>query len=145
TEEEADQKSLPIGSVTETREPAAASNKGRQAGKLAAIAETIEALRKKGFGRLLVDGRAIPFDAVDGQAVVGRSVLQVVVDRVQLGTDDQEQRLTDSIETAYREGGGAAWAEQLVPPSPAEGTRASSGEAGSASNIVHVFSERFEC
>jgi excinuclease ABC subunit A len=132
---------LPIEPAAETKEPPTPStDKGRQAARLAAIAETIEALRKKGFGRLLVDGRALPFDDVDPKTLVGRSMLQVVVDRVQLGTDDQQQRLTDSIETAYREGGGAAWAEQLVPspesqaPSPTD-----------TANIVHVFSERFEC
>ena len=103
------------GDQPPSREPSAQPNdKGRQPAKLAAIAEMIEALRKKGFGRLMVDGRALPFDDVDAKALVGRSTLQVVVDRVQLGTDDQVQRLTDSIETAYREGGGAAWAEQLV-------------------------------
>ena len=36
-----------------------------------------------------------------------RQLLQVVVDRVQLGGEDLRQRLTDSIETSYLEGGGA--------------------------------------
>ena len=49
-----------------------------------AIAETIEALRRKGFGRLLVDGRAVAFDDVDPAALAGRTMLQVVVDRVQI-------------------------------------------------------------
>jgi excinuclease ABC subunit A len=62
-------------------------------------------------------------------------VLQIVVDRVQLGAepaspgDDastaMRQRLTDSIETAYLEGGGAAWTFD-----------------GAA---MHLFSERFDC
>ena len=39
-------------------------------------------------------------------------MLQVVVDRVQISGEDLRQRLTDSIETAYLEGGGAAWADQ---------------------------------
>src|SRR5262245_28063201 len=122
-DEESDQ--LPLRSEGA---PAAAVEKGRQQSKVAAIVETIETLRKKGFGRLLIDGRALPFDDIDPKTLAGRSTLQVVVDRVQLGTDDQDQRLTDSIETADREGGGAAWAEQ----------------AG-AQPIVHQFSERFEC
>src|SRR5207237_437882 len=79
----------------------------------AAIGSAIEALRRKGFGRLLVDvssGRAVAFDDIDPATLKDRSILQVVVDRVQLNGEDIRQRLTDSIETAYLEGGGAAWA-----------------------------------
>src|SRR5262249_10982593 len=92
----------------------------------AAITATIEALRKKGFARLLIDGRAVAFDEGDVDALPDRSQLQVVVDRVQVSGDEVRQRLTDSIETAYLEGGGAAWAVQIDGP-------------------THVFSERFEC
>ncbi len=93
------------------------------------ITETIETLRRKGFGRLLVDFRPVAFEDLDPSSLAGRATLQVIVDRIQLGGlggDDQCQRLTDSIETAYREGGGAAWAVER-------------------SGIVHLFSERFEC
>jgi excinuclease ABC subunit A len=96
-----------------------------------AVASTIDSLRRKGFGRLLVDGRAVSFDDVDTRVLAGRPVLQVVVDRVQLGGEDERKRLTDSIETAYREGGGAAWVLQL-------------GQGGDADRM-HLFSERFEC
>jgi len=93
-----------------------------------AVTATIDTLRRKGFGRLLVDlasGQAVPFDDITPAALNDRSTLQVVVDRVQIDGEDLRQRLTDSIETAYLEGGGAAWAV----------------EAGR----VHLFSERFEC
>jgi excinuclease ABC subunit A len=150
TDEEGDQKSLPI--AADAREAAAPSNdKSRQQARSAAIAETIEALRKKGFGRLLIDGRAVPFDDLDARTLNGRSTLQVVVDRVQLGSDDQQQRLTDSIETAYREGGGAAWAEEIVASRESQVASKESPVAGRqapvepSTNIVHVFSERFEC
>src|SRR5215471_6531436 len=43
---------LPIEPAAETKEPVQATDKGPQTARLAAIAETIEALRKKGFGRL---------------------------------------------------------------------------------------------
>jgi excinuclease ABC subunit A len=89
------------------------------------VRATIDALRKKGFARLLVDNRAVAFDDVDPAALTDRSMLKVVVDRVQLTNEDLRQRLTDSIETAYLEGGGAAWAF--------DGTR------------THLFSERFDC
>jgi excinuclease ABC subunit A len=107
-----------------------ASQPSETQGNTRAIAETINALRRKGFGRLLVDGGAVAFDDLDAAALAGRTTLQVVVDRIQVsGGDENRQRLTDSIETAYREGGGAAWAVEAPSPEPR----------------VHVFSERFEC
>jgi excinuclease ABC subunit A len=102
----------------------------------AAVEATIDALKRKGFQRLLVDGKAVSFDDVDVAAMSRQQQLQVVVDRVQTGTDDIRQRLTDSIETSYLEGGGSAWAVDVSSPEP----RATSDEPR-----VHLFSERFEC
>src|SRR4029077_17137364 len=131
-----------LSETTDEESDQPAAEKGRPQAKLAAIAETIEALRKKGFGRLLIDGRAVPFDDVDHKTLAGRSTLKGVVDRVQLGTEDQDQRVTDSIETAYREGGGAAWAEQLVDSRQSVvDSRQSVVDSGAQPNIVHVFSE----
>jgi excinuclease ABC subunit A len=110
-----------------------------------AVAAALVVLKRKGFGRLLVDGRAVSFDDVDAASLADRQLLQVVVDRVQLGTDDLRQRLTDSIETAYLEGGGAAWAVDV--PSTHE-PRVTSHEPRATSHepqVVHKFSERFEC
>ena len=97
------------------------------------IVETIANLRKKGFARLLIDGRAIAFDDVNPAELTGRTLLQVVVDRVQVtGGDDVRHRLTDSIETSYLEGGGATWAvEQSATSHQPPAT--------------YLFSERFEC
>ena len=106
-----------------------------------AIVATIESLRKKGFARLFVDGRAVGFDDVDAAALTDRSTLQVVVDRLQLNGEDLRQRLTDSIETAYLEGGGAAWAMQLPNPD----SRVSNPDSQIPNPITIVFSERFEC
>ncbi|PYR34785.1 MAG: excinuclease ABC subunit A, partial [Acidobacteria bacterium] len=71
-----------------------------------------------------------------------RTLLKVVVDRVQLASgageekaDEVRQRLTDSIETAYLEGGGAAWAIE----------QSSQSAVGSPPGREHLFSERFEC
>jgi excinuclease ABC subunit A len=95
------------------------------------IAAAIDALRRKGFARLLVDGQAIGLDEVDVAALADRAVLEVVVDR---NRDDAEvrPRLTDAIEVAYLEGGGQAFAVEL-----------GAGEGGGP--LRHVFSERFEC
>ena len=90
------------------------------------VAETIAALRRKGFGRLFVDGQTVTLEDADPAVLKDRAMLQVIVDRVKVDPDGQA-RLTDSIETAYTEGGGAAFAIE-----------ADSGQ-------VHRFSERFEC
>src|SRR5512134_3949201 len=100
------------------------------------VADTLVGLRRKGFGRLFVDGRAVPLDDVDSAALADRSALQVIVDRLKI-EGDLLTRLTDSIETAYAEGGGAAFAIEL-PPAEAE-------RRAEAAPTLHVFSERFEC
>src|SRR6185436_576550 len=73
------------------------------------IAETLAALRRKGFGRLYLDGRTVTLEDVDVATLKDRGTLQVIVDRVRI-EGDLRARLTDSIETAYTEGGGAAFA-----------------------------------
>ncbi len=93
-------------------------------------ATLIDNLRKKGFGRLLIDGNAVAFEDVDPALIKHASVLRVVVDRIKTAADART-RITDSIETAYTEGGGAAWAVQLAD---------TGGEPA-----WHMFSERFEC
>ena len=99
------------------------------------IAETIATLRRKGFGRLFVDGRAVSLEDADSVALKDRTSLQVIVDRLRI-EGDLRARLTDSIETAYSEGGGAAFAIALPDGEP---SRAAGGPT------VHRFSERFEC
>jgi excinuclease ABC subunit A len=95
----------------------------------AAVTDAIAILRRKGFARLLVDGAAVAFDDIDPASLRNKPFLQVIVDRIQLSGEDLRQRLTDSIEMAYLEGGGAAWAVQNL-------------EAGIKK---FEFSERFEC
>jgi excinuclease ABC subunit A len=97
-----------------------------------AVAATIAGLRKKGFARLLIDGAAVGIEDVDLASLRDRAVLQVIVDRVQITADDLRQRLTDSIEIAYLEGGGSAWA---FPNS----------EFQIPNSTFILFSERFEC
>ncbi|HUE89341.1 MAG TPA: excinuclease ABC subunit UvrA [Vicinamibacterales bacterium] len=91
----------------------------------AAMRATLDSLRRKGFGRVLVDGQAVALEDVDPAAWRDQPLLQVVVDRLKI-EDGLRARLTDSIEVAYQEGGGAAWALEVA-------------------GATHSFSERFEC
>ncbi len=101
-----------------------------------AISAALASLRRKGFARLLLNGAAVTINDVDPSSLAGQSVLQVVVDRLAIGGDDLRQRLTDSIEIAYLEGGGAAWAVELANPK---------SQIPNPAQSVHLFSERFDC
>jgi excinuclease ABC subunit A len=92
----------------------------------------IETLRRRGFGRLLLDGRTVTFDeaAANPDRFHDMTSLPVIVDRLRVGPDVRS-RLTDSIETAFHEGDGAAFAIEV-------------DDAG-APQTTHRFSERFEC
>ena len=107
----------------------AAAGKPAKAAGVEQIVETLNTLRKRGYGRLLIDGRAMTLEEIDPASLRSRTSLEVVVDRVRI-EGDLRSRLTDSIETSYREGGGAAFAIVLT------------GEGG---HSRLVFSERFEC
>ena len=102
------------------------------------IVETLNALRRRGFGRLLVDGRASTIEDSDPASLRGRTAIEVVVDRVRI-EGDVRSRLTGSIETSYQEGGGAAFA--VVLPN----SEASNPTPGPLDSERLVFSERFEC
>jgi excinuclease ABC subunit A len=97
----------------------------RKADTVSAVASTLDTLRRKGFHRLYVNGRTVVLDEVDRGELRDQSSLKVIVDRVKL-EGDIRARLTDSVETSYLEGGGAAFA--IEDPGK-----------------IHVFSERFEC
>jgi excinuclease ABC subunit A len=101
-------------------------------GPLSPVQAALRALRKRGFGRLVIDGQAVGFDDVEPSTLADATTLQVVVDRLIVGPD-LLGRMTDSVETAYVEGGGTAFAVEV-------------GDAGSTeAPVVHRFSERFEC
>jgi excinuclease ABC subunit A len=114
----------------------------------ASIRSLLESLRRKGFGRVLINGQAVSLEDVDAAALRTSTTLAVVVDRLKI-EGDLRARLTDSIEIAYQEGGGAAWAIQLdggAKAPPLHDTTDPTGSGGaSAPPITHQFSERFEC
>ncbi len=96
------------------------------------LRETIENLRKRGFGRLLVAGKAMSVDEALAVIDTLRSAthLSVIVDRITVEPDSRA-RITDSIETSLHEGDGACFALEV--------------DASTAVTKAHRFSERFEC
>ncbi|RPI52548.1 MAG: excinuclease ABC subunit A [Acidobacteria bacterium] len=92
----------------------------------ASLTFTLNELRRKGFHRLYVNGRTVTLDDVAPAELRDQATLKVVIDRVKL-EGDLRTRMTDSIETAYREAGGTAFA--IEDPG----------------GVAHIFSERFEC
>jgi len=94
------------------------------------VATALDRLRRRGFGRLWLNGRTVTLEEVDAAQLRGAASLAVVVDRVAVDPS-MRSRVTDSIETSFHEGDGAAFAIAL-------------GADGGAVE-VHRFSERFEC
>jgi excinuclease ABC subunit A len=105
-------------------------------GNDSAPAVALENLRRKGFGRLLIGDQAVTFEDIEPAQLKKMTTLRVVVDRIKV-SPDARTRITDSVETSYSEGGGAAWALQLQDD-PSTGS-------GRVAPLEHVFSERFEC
>src|SRR5574339_119726 len=68
-------------------------------GLVDSVAETLAALRRKGFGRLFIDGETVNLEDVDPAVLKDRPLLQVIVDRLRVD-GDLRARLTDPIETA---------------------------------------------
>src|SRR2546425_5088044 len=124
--------------TSEDVEPAVA--KPAKSAVIDQITETFNTLRRRGYGRVLLDGRAVAFEEIDAASLRDRTTLEVVVDRLRI-EGDLRSRLTDSIETSYREGGGAAFAIVL----PERQTAGTESGASSAESTRLVFSERFEC
>ena len=90
------------------------------------IRSALNELRRKGFHRLYVNGRTVNLDDVPPDALADQATLKVIIDRIKL-EGDMRTRLTDSIEMAYREAGGTAFA------------------IDDSNGTTHIFSERFEC
>jgi excinuclease ABC subunit A len=94
---------------------------------------TINELRRKGFHRLYVNGRTVTIDDIAPAELRDQPTLRVIIDRIKV-EGDMRNRLTDSIEMAYREAGGTAFAIEDDP-----------GAMGAMGARTHIFSERFEC
>ena len=123
----------PDASDVAAESPADASSPGASTGEPGvSVAAAITSLRRSGFGRLIVEGQAVGFEDVDHAGLADCQSLQVVVDRLKVGPD-LLGRMTDSVETAYGEGGGVAFALEV------------GADRASRSPVVHRFSERFDC
>ncbi len=91
--------------------------------------EELESLRKGGFVRARVDGAIVELTAVPKLDKKKKHTIEVVVDRLVIN-DKIRSRLTDSVETALRQGGGVLTA--LI-------------QAGSGPEQEKLFSEKNAC
>jgi excinuclease ABC subunit A len=96
------------------------------------LVSTLDELQRRGFARVLAGGRTLTLEEARGTLDVwrGAPTLPVIVDRVRVDPSLQS-RVTDSIETAFREGDGAAFAIEV--------------DDHGTPQTTHRFSERFEC
>jgi excinuclease ABC subunit A len=96
------------------------------------VVTTLNALRKRGFARLLVGGKTMTLEeaASEPSLLRGAATVPVIVDRLKV-EPGLRARLTDSLEVAFHEGDGAAFAIDV--------------DANGAPAATHRFSERFEC
>ena len=67
-------------------------------------ADAIEALRRQGYGRLLIDGQTVALDEVDA-STIPEGGIDVVVDRMSVA-DDRLSRIREAIDAGFRLGGG---------------------------------------
>ena len=98
---------------------------------LAAVEATLRRLRRSGFGRVWRGDRAVGIDEVSPVELMSAPLIPVVVDRIVVDANSAS-RLTEAIETAYREGGGSAFIIDIPT-------------TGDDAPVRHEFSERFEC
>ncbi len=136
---------------------AAIKEKGRrkrQPRQQEVISAVLSDLRKHGFNRLYQNGQVYEFSAPESLLSLNfESELHVLVDRIVIRRDSR-QRVMDSLEMCYREGGGQAVVEvvSLPPAAGAEqraGTTVAHNLAGEAIPLLagyrFNFSEKFLC
>ena len=85
-------------------------------------------LRKAGFVRVRIDGMIIRLDDVDALEKKKKHSIELVIDRITINKNDKG-RLTDSVETALREGKG-----KIMVEVPGEGDRRAGLRVYSESN-----------
>jgi excinuclease ABC subunit A len=106
------------------------------------VGKVFDGLHRKGFRRVVVGGQAMSLEEIDLTVLEEEATIRVVVDRVKIGSENLS-RITDSVETAYLEGGGKSFAIEVEPT-----VNPSTGAARNPALVdptVHLFSELFEC
>ena len=89
---------LPAGTKATLLAPKVEHRKGE-------FRELFEEARQAGFARVRIDGMIVRLDDVQGLEKLKKHTIEIVVDRVTLGPGERA-RLTDSVETTVRAGGG---------------------------------------
>ena len=109
--------------------------------------DVFASIRKDGFARVRVDGEMLPLDDVPELDKKRNHSIDVVIDRLAVA-DGIATRLTDSVETALRRGGGLV-SVQVLPPKGAKSEAAAmadaAGEKRGDEPYELLFSEKNAC
>ncbi|MBK9070278.1 MAG: excinuclease ABC subunit UvrA [Myxococcales bacterium] len=95
--------SLPAGAQVTILSPKAENRKGE-------FRDVLADAKKAGFVRVRIDGMVVRLEDVTALEKQKKHSIEIVVDRVTISKENKN-RLTDSVETALREGGGKLLAE----------------------------------
>ena len=99
----------------------------------------IDDLKYRGFHRFLRDGKTVTSEELRESKIASGAGLSVIVDRLKIGVKERE-RLADSLDLTFREGGGVA--EVLV--SNVSRFEDSKSPEGNGDTVLR-FSDAFEC
>ena len=83
-----------------------------------ALEDKLKALLNQGFSRILVDNETIRIDEIETQTLNNKAIL-LVIDRIVVnpetsGEDEFYNRLADSVQTAFYEGKGICYLQELI-------------------------------
>src|SRR5688500_440759 len=70
---------LPVVAMSSSNGAAGDTDGAEEVTAFDPIPETLSALRRRGFGRLLIDGAAVAFEEIDAASLRNRTTLEVVV------------------------------------------------------------------
>jgi excinuclease ABC subunit A len=78
--------------------------------------EQIDLLAKQGFTRIKIDTEILKIEEIAGKNISEKDLIFLVIDRITVRTNDEDliNRISDSVQTAFFEGNGECYVEQIA-------------------------------